>query len=105
MFGIGWFLAEPCGPCRFGKDYRHPIVQFADKLIRRARDDRGSPNGLAARRVTDIPETGHYHQAASLQSEGVGLLLLTDRLPFIEPVERNEAAASLEWEPEAARGL
>ena len=50
MFGIGWFLTEPCGPCRFGKNYGHPIVQsFELKRIEGFDTTSGPPHVLLAR--------------------------------------------------------
>ena len=78
-------------------DDRHAVVEWFHQLVRVGRDERvGLENGAGGPITPAIPKAGHAEDSACFKGYGKGLLQLWgDRLPLVETIERDEAAAAL----------
>jgi hypothetical protein len=89
------------------QDQRHPVVNFGHKLIGVGGDDSERADPLARIRIPPVlPQSANAERLAILHGDRVGLLrlLALDRLPFIEAVHRENAAAPAirlpkHWQP------
>src|SRR5215211_1977026 len=75
------------------EDRRHSVVDAPDKFVGRRSQQRERANPLPLRALPVLPYPGDAERRAVLHRDRVGLLPALSRHPFIEPVDRQDAAA------------
>src|SRR6516225_7468301 len=99
------FFPKPDRPSFGLEDRRHPVVELSAEFVRFGRDDGEASNPFARRRAPVLPQASQCHQASVRQRNRVGLLAGPGFFPFVEAIDRHEAAAALECVAEGRPGL
>ncbi len=93
---VGIRRVEPARVIGLGHDDRHAIVHPGERPGRGGRDDRARVEHLPLGRKPALVEAGEAERPAVRHADVQRLLAGRRRLPFIEAVDRNEAAVTRE---------